>query len=524
MFVEIVKRYFISNGVYLLLLHLIACLLCWEYFPFGFFHDDSIYWVGAKSLSEGSYRLIASPEALPLANYPIGYPMVLSLLISVISSNPFAAQVLSLLLSLLAVILVFRLSGLMLPNPANHALAAWLAIHPISTRYSSTVLSEPLYLVVSLIILLFYISPVLQEKLLFLGKKRAIFAADIAIGLLCGYLMLIRTVGIALPTALLIDLALNKKWERICRIAGTVSVIFIPWLLWTFGQTSTANTQLSQLGTAIGWSPVNLVKQVVRQTLFYAQQFSLNCIFPVAPIRATIFNFLFWGIISTAITWTAFATALKTLFSGAYRVIAFYFMLYLAILLIWSHEDVRYLYPVLFIAGLLFLCAINRFLDQQPRCASGTAGFKPLFRQALMFITAFLALQSTIHQAAEIRTSRNPGLPLRSFLWIKHNIPKNTAIASASLATVYNYSGIKGREFPRIKGSENILQAMNEQNIDFVLIEGSLAGPHKPSLDITNWTPHVAQALADCRNLPEIQCKLIYSNKEEDTWIFHLKR
>ena len=63
-------------------------LLCWprpafgvarEMPPFGHLHDDSIYWVSAKSLAEGrGCRILSMPGELYQTRYPPLWPLVLA--------------------------------------------------------------------------------------------------------------------------------------------------------------------------------------------------------------------------------------------------------------------------------------------------------------------------------------------------------------------------------------------------------------------------------------------------------------
>ncbi len=65
----------------ILALYLLRAASSWSPHDFGYLHDDTLYVGSARSLAEGSgYRVPSLPGAPTQTKYPVGYPLVLSLL------------------------------------------------------------------------------------------------------------------------------------------------------------------------------------------------------------------------------------------------------------------------------------------------------------------------------------------------------------------------------------------------------------------------------------------------------------
>lgn len=325
--------------------------------------------------------------------------------------------------------------------------------------------------------------------------------------------MLARTAGIAMAAALLADLALKKSWKKCAQTGASILAVTLPWSLWTQAQSNHASAHLAHLKD-IAWSLPVLLERLKDSIFFYAGRLTIHVFFPVAPLEPALFNILLWGLAA------AFAVCVLTALSCLHlaqennraRALSFYAVFYLTILLVWPRSDLRYLYPFLPIAGLLFFRITGRFSRQGPKMAAVCA--------LTAVISLATSLRATAQQILEIRRHQNPSVPVETLAWMKKNLPAHSVVASASAATVYFYARFQGIEFPRVANPQELTQSLRQTRANFILLEGSLLGwsPRMPPMDPTNWTPYVAQAIQTTRC-----CPLLYANETEKTWLYRLR-
>ncbi len=196
---------------------------------FGDFHDDSIYFVTAKSLaSGGGYRIESLPGEPAQTKYPPLYPLLLSLAWKwdpEFPRNLHAAAWIS-WVALPAVLaqlpLLFRRWGF--STGRTWLLTTVFAVNPYVALFSTQLLSEMLFLALLLAAIL------LVERSLDADAPRFLaFAAGVAGGLVC----LTRSAGIVLLGAAVIYLWIRKQRRGALLFAAGMLPFAAGWMLWS---------------------------------------------------------------------------------------------------------------------------------------------------------------------------------------------------------------------------------------------------------------------------------------------------
>lgn len=194
---------------------------------FGDIHDDSVYFVSAKSLASGSYRIESLPEQPYQTKYPPLYPLLLSVAWRV---NPHFPQNLPLAgwLSWLALPAMLALLAMLYPRMGLDGWRKWLlltalALNPYVMLFSATLLSELWFTALLAAALL------LTERAAEPGS-RARWA--VAAGLIGGLGYLTRSAGIVLLASGVLYLWMRKERKKAI-LFGVVMLPFVAaWMLW----------------------------------------------------------------------------------------------------------------------------------------------------------------------------------------------------------------------------------------------------------------------------------------------------
>ncbi|MBO7584874.1 MAG: glycosyltransferase family 39 protein, partial [Bacteroidales bacterium] len=179
--------------------------------------DNYYYFMLAQNLAEGlGYVTDIGLEPVPHTHFPPGYPAFMSLFMHIFPDNAVAMKVLNGLLLLLSLLLLYHILVRTAPKYGRIiALASCLlcTLHPDLLRWSTIIMSEMLYLTVSLAIIAVFLALDWES----LARKRT--GQILLVALLCAFVFCtyyIRTIGISVVLALMAALAVvsvtRKKW------------------------------------------------------------------------------------------------------------------------------------------------------------------------------------------------------------------------------------------------------------------------------------------------------------------------
>jgi 4-amino-4-deoxy-L-arabinose transferase-like glycosyltransferase len=319
--------------------------------PFGLelFSDAGDYVTLAKSLATtGEYRLISLPGEPYHTKYPILFPWILSLVWRLAPNFPsnivymhwvviaFSAGFLSLL--------IFLLPKLSVLDRQRQLLVIGLcALNPALIYASTTIMSEAPYLFFSCLALLMLIE--LDHRP---GSRSFLFLSAICLA----FTFLVRVAGIALLGASLLHLALRKKWMDASKLAALTMAILSPWFYWCHIHNETNrfpeyvfNTnylsdfrQLLETRGVGDFLSKNIIVILIGipKLLFYPFQSDLRIItYLTAWAGLPILALLFLGF-------------LRCFRGKVNRIVHWYSLVYLAMLLVWPYPSgERFLLPLL---------------------------------------------------------------------------------------------------------------------------------------------------------------------------------
>ena len=177
--------------------------------------DNYYYYMLARNLAEGKgYVSDIGPEPVPHTHFPPGYPAFMSLFMHIFPDSTTAMKVLNGLLLLFSLLMLYQIIARTAGRHGRFtALAACLlcTLHPELLRWSTIIMSEMLYIAISLGIIAVFLALDYDE----LAKKRP--AQILLVVLLCALVFFtyyVRTIGISIvlaTMAALATVALAKK-------------------------------------------------------------------------------------------------------------------------------------------------------------------------------------------------------------------------------------------------------------------------------------------------------------------------
>lgn len=201
----------------------------WRTMPqLGFYHDDTINWVSAKSLAEGNgYRISSLPQQPFQTKYPPAFPALLALVWKI---NP--AFPLNLPLATLAVWLAFplyivliRLTFLQfgLGQVESWLLTFAAAVNPFAATLSISLMPELLFTTTFLACIL------AAERAL--DPESPVWLA-VAAGLLAGFAYLIKSAALPLLFTAPLCFAFRRQFKRGLLFASAMFPAVAAWQLW----------------------------------------------------------------------------------------------------------------------------------------------------------------------------------------------------------------------------------------------------------------------------------------------------
>lgn len=194
---------------------------------FGNIHDDSVYYVSAKSLASGDYRIESLPTRPFQTKYPPLYPLLLSIAWRVNPSFPqnlpIAAWISWLALPAMLVLLAALYPRLGMTGWRKWLLLILLAVNPYVILFSGTLLSE------------LWFTAFLAAALLLVEKAVEADSAmhwAVAAGVVGGLAYLTRSAGIVLLGSGVLYLWLRHQRTKAIAFAAAMIPFVAGWMLW----------------------------------------------------------------------------------------------------------------------------------------------------------------------------------------------------------------------------------------------------------------------------------------------------
>lgn len=414
---------------------------------FGFLHDDGVFFVTAKSVAAGSYRIESLPEQPSQTKFPPLYPLYLSLIWRINPNFPANLGVATLagwMVLLCCLGLSWRLYGANgFSETRKWLVLALLAANPYLILFGTRMFSE-----------VFFTCWVIATFLALAagGVEMALLA-----GLLAGCAYLSRTAGIAL----LISVPAVLLWRREMRRAAAFAVGMLPavigWSLWTRSHIPASPDQTLLYYTDyvryqflnVGFDNLAIVLwKNIDQILYGMGSLVLPKVVSFLPVK----------ILTQVI---AIAMIAGTLRMARRRIMVHYAafgLVSLAMLLVWHFPpNERFVLPLLplLVAGLIeeldhlrkMLAASFRHRDVSQRVAGGifAAAAVAIFGSAAVlqgYVTFVFLHESAQQNAAKLAAVRP------AYAWILANAPPSAGVLSYDDPALYLYTGHRGNYLP----------------------------------------------------------------------------
>jgi hypothetical protein len=311
--------------------------------------DNAVYLTSALSLAEGNgYRLQNFPDNPPAKLYPIGYPLVLSLVISILGFGPYGLMViliLNIIYSVVGLWIVFLILCRELSSCFSALLTLFIGVNPIFFMYVCRVYSESLFFLLTVLFIYVCELPLVDRKK---DLKWGL------VGLLVAFLMIVRTIGFTYAVGIMLVFLVKSQWKSMLYFCLGFSFIQVPWLAWTFMNKGGTFSNYSAFGgQGFTWyTPVLNLWSVICGVI--------KLVFPFLETRAVdgliqrlhlmpVFYLIGIGI-GAVIIWGAWCRIRQG------YVISSCLICYMAVVLLWPWEPSRFLFPV---TPLLLLLLID---------------------------------------------------------------------------------------------------------------------------------------------------------------------
>ncbi len=488
----------------------------------GLFHDDGIYAVVAKSLSDGvGYRVISLPTAPDQTKYPFLYSSILSWLWSV---DPKFPENIGLLKAANAAFLagVFILSYLFYRRRAagqeSEALlfAALVCINPAVFPFIDFTVSDILFLLLSLSALVIFDA---SEQCT--SRPSNVTLLAIIVALCC----LTRSAALPLAVAGAIHFAWSKRYRELVHYLCVLLPLIAPWWLWVRGHSNQTELALLQYYVSYSSEPSAFVimwfdpfgaLEIVWGNIRYIVD-ALDLMFQSRIIPGLLLPvglMLLWGI------WRSLNDQSVLLRS--------YVVLYLALVINWPFDPARYLIPLvpaiyffLFRGVQVTEVDIANLMTSETRKRSSRHLVRVTFAVVVVLHAGWMSNYILNKDVITTRVWFGKRLPAswqgftETFEWIRHNTDESTILATIFDPMYYLYTGRQsiqpglyrpttffypyGRAVPNAGSPDEIRAELKSLGVSFLIIH-PLSGDGEGDAYSKLWT----ELIRSYRNRPEL--------------------
>jgi 4-amino-4-deoxy-L-arabinose transferase-like glycosyltransferase len=421
----------ISERLQLVALLLVALALYVAYAPFyyvGFYNDDAVYVLLARSLLAGKYVALYRPGQPPFTLYPPGFPFLLAPVVK--ATQPHWAWLKLIMIGIAGGngFLVWKLYQTWLPARFRMWAVALFVCNPSSIFLSSAVMADSFFLTTLLATLLLLIR---------LIKKRD-HTTPWLLGITLGAHILVKSMGVILILPILIATVYASRARDALKTTGTAVVIGGCFFLRNYLLTH----KLSEYAAAIhgSLSDVSLFSQlfdnVQRVTYYLFLQSPLGVALPHTPLGISI-SFLLTAVLLYGIgrAWTTWKTgpmpARALCICGSVYVLLTY-----GVLSLWTAISSRYTFPALPFLLAFYTLGFAWYYERAT----------PMTRRVGVIVGCLFLLLYARADAMAYKTglekSRVPDgrCPMETWSWINRYVPARASFVNPKAAEVYLYT------------------------------------------------------------------------------------
>lgn len=415
----------------------------------GFYHDDGIYVVGAKSLNQGTgYHIISLPGTPPQTKYPIVYPYILSWVWSaspVFPANIAFLKAVNLIFLFLMVLAGYRFYCVCLSKSGSDAYIYAILVGANPGVFSFVDFSVSDLLFVWLVLLACCVS---SNDIRRAGDWRAA-----ALALIAALAVLTRSAGVPLALAGLVHFVWARRFRWLAIYGVTLGLGVLPWLAWRFThkpdvlQSSLLSYYVQyNLGDSAFYliisQPVQAAQMVWANLQYFFDSLDLVFLLPLFPVlrlRIVVLGLLAIGLYPCARRLSIYVRS--------------FLLFYLILILGWPFHPMRYTLPVIPLL-LLFVFRGIHTLEQGGRYLGRGIGpqcLSILLRTPVYLVICLTAawLASTLQPAHDrwVRGAYGQRLHyawsgfVETFAWIRNHTRKEDLLATAYDPMYFLYTG-----------------------------------------------------------------------------------
>ncbi len=402
----------------------------------GRFNDDARHYLAAQSLLQGHYRQLATPDGAPVSNLLPGYPLLLALAVKL--GGAAAGQWENILFSVLT-------AGVLLLFKRNRALAVLAALHPAVAVMSGTLMTEPAYLLFTVLVFLLY--------------DKSGGRASLPLVLAAGFAVWLRPHG-AILLVILTSFLLSGKRDRktLGLLAAGAALAALPFI-YNMAVSGTPASYFSELPRSAGvWATITAQFDNIASNIVYT--FRALPVFMIAGEFADIsYDWLVYAF--ATVFWSVFAV-------GVYRIAGrgeqggrlrlAYTLAILLMHLYWVNQSTRYYLVIL--PFVLEICAEG--ISFAPRRV------KQLLYAGLLFAFCYfcgMLVLSARSGAAQLRG------PVNTAAWIKAASAPDAVFMATYKEKLFYLTGRKTQGYYYSPNPDDWYERVCALKTDYLLIE-----------------------------------------------------
>lgn len=417
----------------------------------GFYHDDSIYWVSARSLAMGEgYRIQSLPGQPYQTKYPPLYPALLAAIWKLDprfpGNLPIATLFAWLLLPLFLAASWFLLRDYGITGRERYLLIVMAAVSPVTVVFSFSLMPELLFTALLLA------SLILAERAMKAGVSPW-FA--VAAGICAALAYLAKSIAAPLLLTVPLCFALRKQFQKAALFIVTMLPAAVGWQWWVMRRLShswdlvtlyytnylgfrTYNASLRDLPLFV-WYNLDAFLQGAGKLLIFDLPYGSAYLERVVAIAA--------------IAGCVRLTTRKQLFQYPLAALSMS-----AILLVWHYPpDQRFVFPLypLLLMGLAtevrHVCGVLRLTWTKPAFVDrlAAAGFAVVLASLAAF-AAFCTVFGLSHFIPDLFASYRTDFSAReqAYEWIDRNVPRDANLYAYQDPVLFLYTGHKSCRLP----------------------------------------------------------------------------
>ncbi|MEX1254932.1 MAG: glycosyltransferase family 39 protein [Dehalococcoidia bacterium] len=186
------------------------------------FYDGAFYYNAGRGLADGAGYTGLNGEATNL--FPPGYPLVLAGSFLLFGDGLMVGKLVNAFLGAVTVVLVYALATKVVDRRVGLVAAAIMAVYPAQILSSALLMTEVLFTGLAALLLLLLVA--------WTAERRASTWQLLTLGLLVGFMTLVRTEALLLiPALLVLWKLLTPSWQETGRYAALLLIAALPLLL-----------------------------------------------------------------------------------------------------------------------------------------------------------------------------------------------------------------------------------------------------------------------------------------------------